>query len=168
MGKLGSKFNYLFKYLLVGVCIAILISSYWNACNKSIECLSKRRRRLLRGITLSKRQKKHLKKKLKDAINNNNLEKLRKAIKKARQKGYTGKWLKKAKKHLKRLLRQGVNTATATAAPAATAAAKPKGVLSSVLNDVAANSKVGNITGDDQGGIFGNQISSSMRKTFHS
>ena len=172
MGKLATKYNYLFKYLLVGVCIAILISSYWNACNKTIECLNKRQRkrkrkrknlkkieragRVLRGATLSKRQKKHLKKKLKSAINNNNLQQLRKAIKKATQKGYTEKWLKKAKNHLKRLERQGANTVTT----------KSKVDLSPVLNDVAANSQVGNIAVNDKGGIFGNQIPSNMREMF--
>ena len=46
MWKLATKFNYLFKFLVVGICIAILISSYCNACNKIIiEGLSRKKKK---------------------------------------------------------------------------------------------------------------------------
>jgi hypothetical protein len=79
MGKLATKFNYLFKYLVVGVCIAILISSYWNNCNKVI----------IEG--LSKKQKNKVKDKLRNAMESGNIEELRKAIKKGQRKGFKPK-----------------------------------------------------------------------------
>lgn len=93
MGKLATKFNYLFKYLVVGVCIAILISSYWNACNKIIE-------------GLGKNQRKHLKNKLQNAINSENIRELDKAIKKAKNKGYKNHGNDKQKKKAKELFKK--------------------------------------------------------------
>jgi len=93
MGKLATKFNYLFKYLVVGICIAILISSYWNACNKIIE-------------GLGKNQRKHLKNKLQNAINSENIRELDKAIKKAKKKGYKNHGNDKQRKKARELFKK--------------------------------------------------------------
>ena len=93
MGKFATKFNYLFKYLVVGICIAILISSYWNACNKIIE-------------GLGKNQRKHLKNKLQNAINSENIQELDKAIKKAKNKGYKNHGNDKQKRKAKKLFKK--------------------------------------------------------------
>lgn len=95
MWKLATKFNYLFKFLVVGICIAILISSYCNACNKII----------IEG--LSRKKKNAVKDKLIAAIDSGNIDSLNSAIRYAQKKEFKTTLLKDAwekKRKLEKIL----------------------------------------------------------------
>ena len=95
MWKLATKFNYLFKFLVVGICIAILISSYCNACNKII----------IEG--LSRKKKNDVKDKLRAAIDSGNIDSLNSAIRNAQKKKFKTTLLEEAwekKRKLEKIL----------------------------------------------------------------